>query len=123
MPPPRRNPTPAAAVSPGDMHHVPSNKRPVIVTMSLPADWPRALAECIPAQREMVNRLLAEGVVQSYSVAADRATVWLVLVVDDSPAAVDVVMSAFPIIDFADYTWEPLLLTNDSSSVMHYSLN
>lgn len=105
------------------MHHAPSDKHPVMVTMTLPADWPRALAESIPAQRELVNRLLAEGVVQSYSVSADRTTVWLVLVVEDSPAAVDIVLSGFPISPFAEYTWEPLLFTNDSSSVMHYSLN
>ena len=105
------------------MHHAPSDKIPVMVTMTLPADWPRALAEVIPAQREIVNRLLAEGVVQSYSVSADRTTVWMVMVVEDAVAAVDVVLSGFPIVEFAEYTWEPLLFTNDSSSVMHYSLN
>ena len=105
------------------MHHLPSNKIPVMVTMTLPADWPRALAETIPAQRELVNKLLAEGVIQSYSVSADRTTVWLVLVVEDSAEAVDVVMADFPVLAFAEYGWEPLLFTNDSSSVMHYSLN
>ena len=105
------------------MHHLPSDKIPVMVTMTLPADWPRALAEVIPAQRDMVNRLLAEGVIQSYSVSSDRTTVWLVLVVDDAPAAVDVALNGFPILAFAEYRWERLLFTNDSSSVMHYSLN
>ena len=105
------------------MHHVPADKIPVMVTMTLPADWPRALAEAIPAQREMVNRLLAEGVIQSYSVSADRTTVWLVLVVEERPGAVEGAMAGFPVLEFAEYTWEPLLFTNDSSSVMHYSLN
>ena len=105
------------------MHHVPADKIPVMVTMRLPADWPRALAEAIPAQRDLVNRLLAEGVIQSYSVSADRTTVWLVLVVEDRGGAVEEVMAAFPVLEFAEYAWEPLLFTNDSSSVMHYSLN
>ncbi len=94
-----------------------------MVTLDLPADWPQALAEAIPAQRRLVNRLLAEGSIQSYSVSADRRKVWLVLVVEDTPYAVDEVMREFPVIEFAEYDWQPLLFTNDSSSVMHYSLN
>ena len=105
------------------MHHTPSNKIPVMVTMDLPADWPQALAQAIPEQRTMVNRLMADGVIQSYSVSADRTTVWLVLVVEDTTFAVDELLREFPIIEFAEYQWEPLLFTNDSSSVMHYSLN
>lgn len=94
-----------------------------MVTLDLPADWPRAMAEAIPAQRTLVNRLLAEGVIQSYSVSSDRRKVWMVLVVEDNPNAVDEVLQTFPVIVYADYSWEPLLFTNDSSSVMHYSLN
>ncbi len=105
------------------MFHTPSNKIPVMVTLDLPADWPQALAEAIPAQRQLVNRLLAEGAIQSYSVSADRTKVWLVLVVEDTLSAVDEVMREFPVIAFAEYSWQPLLFTNDSSSVMHYSLN
>ena len=94
-----------------------------MVTLDLPADWPRALAEAIPEQRALVNQLLAKGVIQSYSVSADRTKVWIVLVVDKAPGTVDALLRTFPVIDFADYAWEPLLFTNDSSSVMHYSLN
>ncbi len=94
-----------------------------MVTLDLPADWPRALAEAIPQQRELVNRLLAQGVIQSYSVSADRTKVWMVLVVENAPGAVDEVLQTFPVIEFAEYDWQPLLFTNDSSSVMHYSLN
>ena len=105
------------------MHHAPADRIPVMVTIDLPADWPRALAEAIPEQRELVNGLLARGVIQSYSVSADRTKVWMVLVVENTPGAVDAVVRTFPMIDFAEYDWEPLLFTNDTSSVMHYSLN
>lgn len=96
---------------------------PVMVEMTLPDYWPRALAEAIPEQRRIVNELLAEGTIQSYSVSADRTRVWIVFVVDDDPAAVDALLADFPIVRFATYEWHPLLFTNDSSSVMHYSLN
>jgi len=94
-----------------------------MVEFSLPEDWPQALAEAIPEQRKMVKELLAEGVIQSYSVSADRTQVWMVLIVDDTPGAVDTVLADFPILKFGSYTWQLLLFTNDSSSVMHYSLN
>lgn len=96
---------------------------PVMVELSLPEDWPRALAEAIPEQRRIVNELLASGTIQSYSVSADRTRVWMVFVVDDAPGAVADVLADFPIMAFATYEWQPLLFTNDSSSVMHYSLN
>ncbi len=94
-----------------------------MVEIRLPEDWPRALAELIPEQRKIVQRLLAEGTVQSYSVSADRTHVWMVLVVNEAPRGVEEIMNTFPILTFGSYTWQPLLFTNDSSSVMHYSLN
>ena len=100
-----------------------ANQIPVMVEFDLPEDWPRSLAEAIPEQRRIVNELLAEGTIQSYSVSADRTKVWMVLVVDDSLGAVDMLVNTFPIVEFGTYTYAPLLFTNDSSSVMHYSLN
>ncbi|MFK8057955.1 MAG: hypothetical protein AB8F78_17645 [Saprospiraceae bacterium] len=94
-----------------------------MVTFDLPEEWPTGLINAIPAQRLIVNKLLATGVIQSYSVSADRTKVWMVLVVEDDQFAVDQVISTFPILDFVEYQWEPLLFTNDSSSVLHYSLN
>ena len=96
---------------------------PVMVELSLPDDWPRALAEAIPEQRRIVNELLARGTIQSYSVSSDRTRVWMVFVVDGEPGAVEALLADFPILAFATYRWHPLLFTNDSSSVMHYSLN
>jgi len=94
-----------------------------MVILDLPEVWPTGLMQAIPAQRLLVNKMLAEGVVQSYSVSADRTKVWMVLVVEDDQYAVDQIISSFPILAYVEYRWEPLLFTNDSSSVMHYSLN
>ena len=96
---------------------------PVMVEFELPDSWPRALAEAIPRQRRIVNELLAGGTIQSYSVSADRTRVWMVIVVEGHPSAVEEIVDDFPITRFGSYTWQPLLMTNDSSSVMHYSLN
>lgn len=98
-------------------------KVPVMAIFDLPAVWPAGLVNAIPAQRMLVNKLLAKGIVKSYSVSADRTKVWMVLVVDDNQLAIDNIISGFPILPYVDYHWEPLLFTNDSSSVMQYSLN
>ncbi len=105
------------------MNSLSREKVPVMVTFDLPEVWTPNLAAVIPAQRLLINKLLAEGVVQSYSVSADRTKVWMVLTVDNDQYAVDEVISSFPILPYVDYSWEPLLFTNDSSSVMHFSLN
>ena len=94
-----------------------------MVILDLPKIWSQSFAETIPAQRQLINKLLAEGVVQSYSVSADRAKVWMVITVENNEFAVDTLVSGFPIFPYVDYSWEPLLFTNDSSSVMHFSLN
>lgn len=96
---------------------------PVMVQFRLPSNWPEELAAIIPQQRAIVNRLLAEGTIQSYSVSSDRTTVWMVIVVEDRPGSVEDLIDEFPIVDFGSYTYENLLFTNDSSSIMHYSLN
>lgn len=96
---------------------------PVMVVILLPEDWSPSFVEAIPAQRLLLNKLLAKGVVQSYSVSADRTKVWMVLNVEDDQFEVDAVLSKFPIFEFVEYSWEPLLFSNDSSSVMHFSLN
>ena len=105
------------------MYHGPADKQAMMITFRLPADWPAALLEVIPEQRAQVHKLLAEGVIQSYSVSADRQTVWMVVVVDDQDGSVDELLADFPIMRFARVRWQPLLFTSDSSSVMHYSLN
>lgn len=94
-----------------------------MVTLELPRRWTLDFANLIPAQRRLINELLGEGVVTSYSVAADRTQVWMVVVVDDRPDAVEEVIDRFPIAPYIDYRYEPLLFTNDTSSVLTYSLN
>jgi len=74
------------------MQNEAENKVPVMVIFDLPEVWPSELGLAIPAQRILVNRLLAEGVVQSYSVSADRTKVWMVLVVRNNQRAVDEVL-------------------------------
>ena len=96
---------------------------PVMVVFNLPEIWSPDFVQTIPAHRALINELLAEGVVQSYSISADRTKVWMVLTVENDQYAVEAVISKFPILDFVDYAWEPLLLTNDSSSLMQFSLN
>jgi len=105
------------------MHDGAVLKVPVMAIFDLPVVWPEGLSRAIPAQRILVHKLLAKGVIKSYSVSADRTKVWMVLVVDESQFAVDEIISSFPILPYVDYQWEPLLFTNDSSSVMQYSLN
>ena len=99
------------------------SKVPVMVLITLPDPWPVELMAAIPAQRKHTQTLLAEGVVQSYSVSADRTQVWMVVVLDDADVSVHRLVADFPIEPFVTYTYEPLMFTNDSSSVMHYSLN
>ena len=50
-----------------------------MIKISLPAYLSHELIELIPAQRAHIDKLLQENTVLSYTLAADRSKLWVVL--------------------------------------------
>lgn len=82
------------------------------------------MTEVIPAHREHIDKLFAEGVMLSYSVSMQRSMVWCVLAAEDEQQAMGIV-AAFPLHKyFTDILCHPLLIHNSSpASLPDISLN
>ena len=51
-----------------------------MITFELPDPMPMEFIRLIPEQRNMINYLLAEGIVKSYALSADRSTLWMIMI-------------------------------------------
>jgi len=50
-----------------------------MVTITFPAEFDEEFIELIPPQRAMVNALMGKGIITSYSLSADRQTLWMTM--------------------------------------------
>ena len=73
--------------------------------------------ERIPAQRRVVNELMAEGVIVSYAVAADRKKMWCFLEAENEQDAT-LAIESFPLHMFMETVLHPLLFHNTHAALM-----
>lgn len=73
--------------------------------------------QLIPPQRMLVNELMAEGLLTSYAVAADRRKLWCILEVETEDEANDI-LGRFPIAPFMHIELHPLMFYNMNSTLM-----
>lgn len=94
-----------------------------MVEMKLPIVISSDLYQLIPSQRTQINRLLARGVILSYSLSSDRKKIWSVISAR-SEAEVIKVINTFPIIEWLDYSIFELAFNNNISQILpKFSLN
>jgi hypothetical protein len=94
-----------------------------MVEMKLPVIITSDLYQLIPSQRTQINRLLARGVILSYSLSMDRKKIWSI-VSARSEAEVIKIINTFPIIEWLDYTIFELAFNNNISQILpKFSLN
>jgi len=70
------------------------------------------LIAVIPAHREYVNKLFAEGRMLSYSLSQHRNLIWLVLNAEDEQEAMQIVLQLPLYPHFSDIVCHPLLFHN-----------
>lgn len=70
-----------------------------LITSRLPEVFSEEFLSLIPEQRSTVNKLMGQGIILSYSLAADRSRTWIVM---EAASEVDVIryLSEFPLIKF-----------------------
>ena len=76
--------------------------------ISLPEEFTQKFVSLIPAQRAMVNRLLEEGTIRSYSLALDRSKLWVVLLAESEDQAEEL-LDSFPIMEYCSYHLSELM--------------
>lgn len=94
-----------------------------MVSFELPIPFTTDFIEKIPEQREVINSLLAEQKIQSYSLSVNRDKLWC-LVNADSKYEVINLINTFPLIDYMPYEVSELMFHNVASiQVPAFSLN
>jgi len=80
-------------------------------------------ASLIPEQRAQINRLMEKGIITSYSLSADRGTLWVTLLAT-SVEAVEKTLRMMPLYKFMRYEIVELMFHNSPIFArMHLSMN
>ena len=80
-------------------------------------------AALIPNQRMQINRLMEKGIITSYSLSADRGTLWVTLLAT-SVEAVEKTLRMMPLFKFMRYDIVELMFHNSPIyAQMHLSMN
>ena len=92
------------------------------IEFELPNPMPMDFIRLIPEQRNVLNLLLADGSVKSYSLAADRSKLWMIAAASDEEEVWDM-LTELPMIDYLDPVITELAFHKSSEQVLQFSLN
>lgn len=94
-----------------------------LIDITLPDELEEDFIAKIPAQRLMVNKLLAQGIVLSYSLSADRTKLWITMQANSRQEIIRK-LNEFPLIDYFTYTIHLLAFHNAAVvQIPPFSLN
>lgn len=93
-----------------------------MVTFELPEEMTEEFVALIPQQRYVINNLLLEGKIRSYSLAEDRSQLWAVLIAESEFEVMEI-LTQMPLIDYMTPTVTALMFHNSAERVLQFSLN
>jgi hypothetical protein len=82
-----------------------------MIDIELPQPITEEFAGLIPSQRAMVNVLMGEGKIASYSLSMDRSRLWVIVNAESAEGARGIIAS-FPIIPFIKFRMHELAFHN-----------
>ena len=99
------------------------NKKNYLIDIQLKDTFKPEFFVLIPKQRKLINELMNEGIIHSYSLAIDRSKLWIVMETENENQVMDV-LATFPLIKFMNPDIHELAF-HDSihSGFPHLSLN
>jgi len=87
------------------------------------ASFDQEFVALIPDQRAQINRLMEKGIITSYSLSADRGTLWVTLLAT-SLEAIEKTLRMMPLFKFMRYDVIELMFHNSPiHAQMHFSMN
>ncbi|MEM8523257.1 MAG: muconolactone Delta-isomerase family protein [Bacteroidota bacterium] len=93
-----------------------------MVEFDLPDPFPADFMARIPEQRNVINYLLAEGKIKSYSLSMDRSKLWSVFVAESEFEVLEMI-AQWPVAEWLTPEIEELMFHNSSDMVLQFSLN
>jgi len=80
------------------------------------------MEETIPRQRLVIDRLFDQGVLITYTLAADRTKLWAVFQAD-SESELLTYIDSLPMTQHSDYTYNEIMFHDSSQFIPSISLN
>ena len=80
------------------------------------------MQEQIPRQRMMVDKLFNQGVLVSYTLAADRSKLWIVIQAESESELLQYIES-LPMTKYCDYNYNEIMFHDSSQYIPSISLN
>jgi muconolactone delta-isomerase len=97
-------------------------KRSYMVEFELPEQLTEDFLALIPEQRLMVDNLMNEGKVRSYSLAMDRSVLWMIVDANSEFEAMETI-AQLPLSDYMQPFISELMFHTTSEAALHFSLN
>lgn len=94
-----------------------------MVTFELPIPFTDTFIEKIPAQRDVINNLLVDQKMQSYSLSMNRDKLWCLINADSEYEVINII-NTFPLVDYMPYQISELMFHNVATiQIPAFSLN
>lgn len=94
-----------------------------MIIIRFAASFDEEFINLIPDQRAQINRFMEKGIITSYSLSADRGTLWVTLLAT-SLEAVERTLRMMPLFKFMRYDVVELMFHNSPVyAQMHLSMN
>ncbi len=95
-----------------------------MIEINLPEELSNEFMELVPSQIEVINELMTQRVMMSYTLNAERSKLWTTLEADSLVEITDILRS-FPIYEWIEYEIHELMFHRESASFMipRFSLN
>lgn len=97
-------------------------KKNFMIEFELPEELDEEFMEMIPEQREIVNRMMSEGILKSYSLAMDRSVLWVVVSADSEFEVMEII-AQMPLSDYMQPFISELMFHNGAGVMSPFSLN
>ena len=97
-------------------------KKQFMVEFEMPEEFTDDFVQHIPRQRKFINYLLADGKLQSYSLALDRSVLWAIFLADSEFEVMEMI-EQMPIAEHVTPYISELMFHNSSEQVLSFSLN
>jgi muconolactone delta-isomerase len=97
-------------------------KKQFMVEFELPEVFDEKIIALIPKQRNVVNEMLAQGKIKSYSLAMDRSVLWAIFVAESEFDVLEMI-TEFPLAEYMTPYVTELMFSNTENQVLQFSLN
>lgn len=97
-------------------------KKAFMVEFDLPENLTEEFLALIPKQRYVINTMLVEGSIKSYSLSIDRSKLWAVMLAESEFDVMENI-AQMPLSNYMIPRISELMFHNAADSVMQFSLN